>query len=534
MTSETPAPQPEPSAPTAAEQELADRVNNRSHRPTSTAFRDFVASGWDDSALTDVAPLAAAEWTPARRAAVSARFPGERLVIPAGPLKVRSNDTDYRFRAHSSFIHLTGLENDSEPDALLVFEPREDAGPGDPGHEAVLWFRPRAGADTEEFFSDARYGEYWVGARDDLDSMRVRTGIATADSSTAMDAVTKDLGSVSVRVVRGADQGVEAQIDAARMQVSADLEAAHAGDDELQQFLSELRLLKDAHEVEQLRHAVAITRRGFDRAVAALPAAPEHARGERLVETSFESAARLDGYGVGYDTIAAAGDHACTLHWIRNDGRVRAGDLLLLDAGAEADSLYTADITRTLPVSGTFTEVQARVYDAVLEAADAAFAVAGEHARRTVRFADVHTAAMEVIAARLHDFGILPVSVEEALAESGQQHRRWMVHGTSHHLGLDVHDCAQARREMYLEAELEPGMVFTIEPGLYFKQADLLVPEEFRGIGVRIEDDVLVTEDGVESLSAGFPRTRAEVEAWVQELSGRTERADGRTGGASA
>ncbi|WP_029088887.1 aminopeptidase P family protein [Brevibacterium album] len=500
---------------TAEAQDLADRVNNRSHRPASPAFRDFVASGWDSSPLEDVAPLAAAEWTPARREAVSARFPGERLVVPAGALKVRSNDTDYRFRAHSSFLHLTGLENDSEPDALLVFEPREGS-----GHEVTLWFRPRAGADTEEFFSDARYGEYWVGARDDLASMTVRTGIATADSATALDAVTKDLGSVSVRVVRGADQTVEAQIDAAREQVAADLEASHAGDDELQQFLSELRLVKDAHEIDQLRHAIAITRRGFDRAVAALPAAPAHARGERLIETSFESAARLDGYGVGYDTIAASGDHACTLHWIRNDGRVHPGDLLLLDAGAEADSLYTADITRTLPVSGAFSPVQARIYDAVLAAADAAFAAAAAHTSRTVLFADVHAAAMEVIAQRLHDFGILPVSVDEALSEAGQQHRRWMVHGTSHHLGLDVHDCAQARREMYLEAELVPGMVFTIEPGLYFKRADLLVPEEFRGNGVRIEDDVLVTDDGVENLSADFPRTRAEVEAWVRELAG--------------
>lgn len=517
---------------TDASADLSDRVNNRSHRPTSTAFRDFVASGWDRAPLTDVAPLAAAAWTPARRDAVSRRFPGERLVVPAGPLKVRSNDTDYRFRAHSAFIHLTGLETESEPDALLVFDPVDpaeaaagpaDAGLAEGGHSVTLWFRPRAGADTEEFFSDARYGEYWVGPRDDLDTMTERTGIRTADSSTAMDAVTKDLGSVSVRVVRGADVSVETAIDQARAQVSADMDASLAGDDELAEFLSELRLIKDEHEVGQLRRAIEITRRGFDRAVASLPDALRHERGERVIETSFEAAARLDGYGVGYDTIAAAGDNACTLHWIRNDGAVRPGDLILVDAGAEADSLYTADITRTLPVDGTFTPVQARIYDAVLEAADAAFAVAGQHTQRTVLFRDIHAAAMEVIAQRLHDFGLLPVSVEESLSDAGQQHRRWMVHGTSHHLGLDVHDCAQARRDMYLDAQLQPGMVFTIEPGLYFKEADQLVPEEFRGIGVRIEDDVLVTEGGVENLSAGFPRTRAEVEAWIQQAA--TDRA---------
>ena len=152
----------------------------------------------------------------------------------------------------------------------------------------------------------------------------------------------------------------------------------------------------------------------------------------------------------------------------------------------------------------------------MLEASDAAFAVAADHVSRPVKFREVHEAAMEVIAKRLEEFGVLPVSAAESLSPEGQQHRRWMVHGTSHHLGLDVHDCAQARAEMYLDATLEPGMVFTIEPGLYFKSDDLLLPEEFRGNGVRIEDDVLVTADGVENLSADFPRTRAEIEAWVQ------------------
>jgi Xaa-Pro aminopeptidase len=152
----------------------------------------------------------------------------------------------------------------------------------------------------------------------------------------------------------------------------------------------------------------------------------------------------------------------------------------------------------------------------VLDAADAAFAVAKPGAR----FRDVHAAAMEVIAARLEEWGFLPdgVTAADALGDDGQQHRRWMVHGTSHHLGLDVHDCAQARRELYLDGVLEPGMVFTIEPGLYFKADDLAVPEEFRGIGVRIEDDVLITEDGNENLSAALPRRPEDVEAWMASL----------------
>lgn len=499
------------SAASSSDQPLSDRVNNRSRRPQSKAFREFVAAGWDRTSEAHVEPYAAAAYTGARRQALSAQFPGERLVIPAGGLKVRSNDTDYRFRAHSAFVHLTGLHSDLEPDSVLVLEPTDD------GHEATFYFRPRAGADTEEFFSDARYGEYWVGPREDLETMAVKTGIRCADITLAAEAICRDLNTISVRVVREADEAITAQIDEARRAVEADLDISQEGDAQMAQFLSELRLIKDDYEIGQMRHAIDITRSGFDNVVTSLKEAIVHHRGERVVETAFESAARTDGNGVGYDTIAAAGNHACTLHWIKNTGEVRDGDLILVDAGAEADSLYTADITRTLPINGTFSEVQGRIYDAVLEAADAAFAVAAEHTQRPVIFAEVHDAAMNVIAHRLEEWGLLPVSAAESLSPEGQQHRRWMVHGTSHHLGLDVHDCAQARAEMYLGAELKPGMIFTIEPGLYFKAEDQLIPEEYRGIGVRIEDDVLVTADGVENLSADFPRTRAEVEAWVQQ-----------------
>ena len=150
----------------------------------------------------------------------------------------------------------------------------------------------------------------------------------------------------------------------------------------------------------------------------------------------------------------------------------------------------------------------------MLDAADAAFdvAVPGH------KFRDVHAAAMKVLAQRLEDWGLLPVSAEVSLSEAGQHHRRWMPHGTSHHLGLDVHDCAQAKRELYLDGVLEPGMVFTIEPGLYFMANDLKVPEELRGIGVRIEDDVLVTEDGNLNLSVALPRDPDAVEEWMASL----------------
>lgn len=484
-------------------------------RPTSEAFRRFIASGWAPRPGTLPDPLPSAPYAAARRDAVSAAFPGQRLVLPAGVLRTRSNDTDHRFRPHSAFAHLTGLGTDREPDAVLVLEPRPA---GDPrgGHDAVLYFRPRAERDTQEFYADSRYGELWVGVRPSLAEVAALTGLDVRHLDELADALRKDVGdgAVVVRVVRGADGSVEAVVAQAREAAGVDEQTAQEQDAELATALSELRLVKDEWEVEQLRLACAATARGFEDIVASLPDAVAHERGERVVETAFESRARREGNGVGYDTIAAAGAHACTLHWIRNDGAVRAGDLVLVDAGVEVDSLYTADVTRTLPVDGVFDEPQRRVYEAVLEAADAAFAVAAPGRR----FRELHDAAMAVIAARLAEWGLLPVDAQESLGPEGQFHRRWMVHGTSHHLGLDVHDCAQARQAMYLDAELVPGMVFTIEPGLYFTPDDLLVPAELRGIGVRIEDDVLVTADGCENLSGMLPRTVEDVEAWMARL----------------
>jgi Xaa-Pro aminopeptidase len=156
------------------------------------------------------------------------------------------------------------------------------------------------------------------------------------------------------------------------------------------------------------------------------------------------------------------------------------------------------------------------IYEAVREAADAAFKIA----KPGVKFREIHNAAMKVIAAKTAEWGLLPVSAEESLKPENQFHRRYMVHGTSHHLGMDVHDCAQARREMYIDAELKPGMIFTIEPGLYFQPDDMTVPAKFRGIGVRIEDDVLVTAKGVENLTKGLPRKASDVEAWMKKVRG--------------
>ncbi len=458
-------------APETTETAAAATTNRK--QPFPAGFLDSISTGWAERPASLPEQRAEAPYAAARRAAVSAAFPGSRLVVPAGSYKQRSNDTDYPFRAHSAFSHLTGWGADAVPDSVLVFEPTGD------GHDVTLYLRERADRTTTEFYSDAAIGEFWIGPRPALDAVAADLGIRTAH----IDAFQSTAEDRTVEV-----------------------------DDELTRFVSELRLVKDPYEIAQMRLAVEATGRGFDDIVAELPRIIDTPRGERAIEGVFHLRARTDGNGEGYDTIAASGPHACYLHWTRNDGAVVPGDLVLIDAGVEVDSLYTADITRTLPVSGTFSAVQRRIYDAVLEAADAAFAAA----RPGVRFRAVHEAAMAVIAARTAEWGLLPVTAEEALhADKGGQHRRYMVHGTSHHLGIDVHDCAQARREMYYDGELEPGMVFTIEPGLYFQIDDLTVPEEYRGIGVRIEDDILMTENGPVNLSADIPRTADEIEAWI-------------------
>jgi Xaa-Pro aminopeptidase len=203
------------------------------------------------------------------------------------------------------------------------------------------------------------------------------------------------------------------------------------------------------------------------------------------------------------------------MHWVRNDGPVRSGELLLLDAGVETRHLYTADVTRTLPVDGRFTPLQRKIYDAVLAAQEAGIAAVKPGAA----YRDFHDAAQRVLAEHLVAWGLFGDRPVDEVVALGLQ-RRWTLAGTGHMLGMDVHDCAVARTELYVDGTLAPGMVLTVEPGIYFQADDLTVPAEYRGIGVRIEDDILVTESGNENLSAAMPRQADAVEAWMAELLG--------------
>jgi len=470
----------------------------RTRTPDSPVFKEFMGSMWATHTSPSLLLDQMAHQAASRRDKLVAAFPGDTLIIPAGQTKQRSHDTDYPYRPHTAFTYLTGWGSHTVPGSVLLLS---DSSP------ATLYMLGPAGRATDEFYANSAIGEFWTGPRPSLDDVSAMLGIEVRglDSRPPLTSFEQP-----VRIIREADETLTRELDGSRAENATEL------DNDLAREVSEMRLVKDDHEVAELREAVHATHRGFNDILAALPRATGHDRGERIIEGAFHGRARLEGNDVGYGTIAASGAHACILHWVTNDGPVTAGDLLLVDAGVERNSLYTADITRTIPVNGRFSDIQRKVYEAVLAAADRAIA----HIRPGVTFRSVHDEAMVAISDAVESWGFLPVSADESRQPDAGYHRRYMIHGTSHHLGLDVHDCGEARREMYMDGVLTPGMVFTVEPGLYFQPDDLTVPEKWRGIGVRIEDNVVVTETGCVNLSADIPRTIDEVEAWWAEMVG--------------
>ncbi|WP_030593836.1 aminopeptidase P family protein [Streptomyces anulatus] len=459
----------------------------------SVELAENMKQGWADTERCDLEPIAQAPYTARRRAALSARFPGELLVVPAGNPKVRANDTDYPFRPSSDYAYLTG---DQSQDSVLVLQPDADG-----KHLAVAYLLPRSDRENGEFWRDY-HGELWDGRRNSLTENERLLGLPCRDIRTLAKRLAEATG--PIRLLRGYDTGVDAALD---HKVTAERDA------EFRVALSEMRLLKDEFEIADLRHACQATARGFEDVVRFL--GTDAPTAERAIEGRFWMRARTEGNDVGYASVCAAGAHATTLHWVRNDGEARPGELLLIDAGVESSNLYTADVTRTFPVDGRFTPVQRKVYDAVYAAQSAGIAAV----RPGAKYRDFHHAAQRVLTEHLASWGLFGErSVDEAY-ELGL-YRRWTLAGTGHMIGLDVHDCAKARTELYVEGTLETGMVLTVEPGLYFQLDDLTVPAEFRGIGVRIEDDLLVTDEGNENLSADLPRAADEVEAWMARLRG--------------
>ncbi|MEY2822829.1 MAG: hypothetical protein RLZZ485_465, partial [Actinomycetota bacterium] len=382
---------------------------------------------------------------------------------------------------------------DAVPDSVLILEPKEE------GHEALLVIHPRSPRNNDEFYRNARYGEFWIGRRMTLEETETRYGIKVA----LLDSLETLLSeSVDSLLIRGEDPRIDSLIK------------TNDREEEFANVTSVMRITKDQYEINEMQKAIDATSRGFADMVRVFPVATSHKRGERIIEAAFFGRARVEGNDLGYDSIVASGSHACILHWIKNDGEVKPGDLVLIDAGVEVESFYTADITRTLPVSGRYSDAQRKIYNLVLEAQQAGIAAV----KPGNKFSDINAACMAVIAKGAYDLGVLPIPPEESLKPENGLHRRWMFHGSGHHLGMDVHDCAKARKDQYADAILEPGMILTVEPGFYIQPDDELFAPEYRGIGVRIEDDVLVTEDGCRVMSSALPKHPDEIEVWMAQI----------------
>jgi Xaa-Pro aminopeptidase len=413
------------------------------------------------------------------------------LVLPTAPEQIRNGDVHQPFRAGSDFHYLTGF---AEPEAMLV---AWRVGKG--RHRAVLFVRPR---DKER--------EIWDGRRAGVAGAKKRCGVDEARPIAQVFPDLPDLLAGQTRVF--CTLGVDAEFDRRLFAAFARHVAKHRRtqppahpilQDPLPAIAAQ-RLRKDAHEIDALARAGEVTSAGH----AAAMGFARPGRSEREVQAEVEATfRRLGSPREGYSSIVASGPNACILHYHENDRTLRAGELLLLDAGAEID-MYTADITRTFPVSGRFSAPQRAVYAAVLAAQKAAIRAA----RPGAAWNAPHAAAVRTLTRRLQGLGVLGRGSVRALVDKAA-FRPYYMHGTSHWLGLDVHDAGAYQDAAGKPLRLRAGMVLTIEPGLYFGPRDTSVGKELRGIGVRIEDDVLITPRGNRVLTDAAPKEIAAVEA---------------------
>jgi Xaa-Pro aminopeptidase len=454
-------------------------------------FLDLMLTGWREDKV-DLIPVPQVKNLALRRAMLSAAFPGDTLVIPTGNVHSRTFGAPHLFRGGSDFLWLTG---DQEPNSVLVLHPTGT------GHDAVLYVQPRSDIASGVQYLDRTDGEIWHGRRYSPQEKSTIFEIDTRTLAELPHAVQKTSPG-TLRVLRGYDAG----LDAGLLPMTA--ENAER-DGMLASVLSELRLEKDEWEIEQMQDAVDATVLGFEDVARRLPA--DAVSSERLIDGVFGWRARVSGNGVGYSSVVGGGPRSTVLHWSRNDETVEPGQILLMDMGVENRNCYTADVTRVLPVSGTFSKAQRDVYDIVYASRCAGLAAMAPG----VGFRDIHLTCMRVLAEGLRGLGILNCSVDEAMDSNSQVYRRWTLHGFGHMLGLDVHDCGHARAESYSNGVLRENYVLTMEPGLYLQPHDELVPEELRGIGVRLEDDVLVTAEGNRVLTQALPTESHEIEAWL-------------------
>jgi Xaa-Pro aminopeptidase len=435
----------------------------------------------------------------ARRARLAAQMlPGAVAVLPTAPEVPRNGDSDYPYRHDSYFHYLTGF---GEPEGVLVLV----AAAGDRPARSVLFCREK---NLER--------EIWDGYRYGPEAARTAFGMDEAwpvsELDTRLPELLADAPALYYATASNAalDAQVQGWIKAVRARSRSGVTAPSSFHD-LLPLLDEMRLIKDADEQATMLRAGEISGNAHARAMrAARPGLHEYALEAELLYDFRRHGAQFP----AYTPIVASGPNACVLHYNVNDRLMQDGELVLIDAGCELDG-YASDITRTFPVNGRFTPAQRTLYELVLAAQDAAFA-AIQPGRPYSAF---HEAALRVLTQGMLDLGLIPAgqfaSVEDAIA--AKAHVPFYMHGTGHWLGMDVHD-AGAYRDLTQAGKpsraLQPGMVLTVEPGIYVRPAEG-VPEAYWHIGIRIEDDVVVTEDGYRLLTASAPKTVEDIEALV-------------------
>jgi Xaa-Pro aminopeptidase len=427
--------------------------------------------------------------------------PGAVAVLATAPEVTRNADSDYPYRHDSHFFYLTGFP---EPEAVLVLK----AAHGDQPAQSLLFCREK---NAER--------EIWDGFRYGPEVARTTFGFDAAYPVSALDTELPKLLADAPAVMypmardRKTDTQIKRWVDAVRAQSRSGVTPPAAARD-LLPLVDEMRLMKDDTEIATMRRAAAISAQAHARAMRATrPGMREYEIEAELLHEFRRNGAQAP----AYTSIVASGANACVLHYIANNDEIRDGDLVLIDAGCELDG-YASDITRTYPANGRFTPAQRALYELVLAAQAAAF----EAIRPGQPYQSVHDAAVRVLVQGMLDLGLLSQdkhgTVDEIIATKA--YTRFYMHGTGHWLGMDVHDVGQYR-DVHMPGKpsrpLRPGMVLTVEPGIYVRPGDD-VPEKFWNIGIRIEDDVLVTSDGYAILSAGAPKTVDEIEQTMQAM----------------
>ncbi len=434
-----------------------------------------------------------------RERLAGAMRPGAVAVLPTAPEVPRNGDSDYPYRHDSYFYYLSGF---TEPESVLVLvAPRADA-----PQRAILFCRER---DPER--------EIWDGLRHGPEAARTAFGFDEAWPIGELDARMPQLlaDAPALYYAHAANAALDAQVAgwlrAVRGQARGGV-AAPAAIHDLPALLDEMRLIKDDSEQGLMLRAAAIAGGAHARAMRATrPGMFEYEIEAELLHEFRRHGAQFP----AYTPIVAAGARACILHYTANDQAVRDGELVLIDAGCELDG-YASDITRTYPANGRFSQAQRQLYQLVLDAQAAALAAALPGRP----YGGMHEAAVRVLAQGMLDLGLLDKarygSAEDAIAD--RAHLRFYMHGTGHWLGMDVHDVGAYRdleREGKPSRALRPGMALTVEPGIYVRPGEG-VPERFWNIGIRIEDDIVITGDGCRVLSEGAPRQVAEIEEWMK------------------